>query len=58
MTPAAPPPTTAERATASLKEAEAAIKAKPDDLNARFARAVANFQLGNHQASLDDLDAS
>ena len=57
MPAAASPVTTGERATASLNEAEAAIKAGPNDLNARFARAVANFQLGNHQASLDDLDA-
>ena len=57
VTLAAAPPTTAERATASLKEAEAAIKAKPDDLNARFRRAIANVQLGNHQVSLRDLDA-
>jgi serine/threonine protein kinase/formylglycine-generating enzyme required for sulfatase activity len=56
LTAAAPPPTTTERATANLKEAEAAIKAKPDDPNARFARAVANIQLGSHQASLGDLD--
>ena len=56
MPAAASPLTTGERATASLKEAEAAAKAKPDDLNARLARAVANDQLGNHQASLDDLD--
>ena len=56
VTAAASPPTTVERATASLKRAEAAIKAKPDDLNARFSRAIANFQLGNHQTSLDDLD--
>jgi serine/threonine protein kinase/formylglycine-generating enzyme required for sulfatase activity len=57
VAPAPSPPTTAERATANLKEAEAAIKAKSDDLSARFNRAVANVQLGNHQASLDDLDA-
>jgi formylglycine-generating enzyme required for sulfatase activity len=50
-------PATAERATASLEQAEAALKAKPGDLGARFNRAVANSQLGNHQASLDDLDA-
>jgi serine/threonine protein kinase/formylglycine-generating enzyme required for sulfatase activity len=53
----ASPPATAERATASLKQAEAALTAKPGDLSARFNRAVANSQLGNHQASLDDLDA-
>ena len=57
VTAAAPPPTITERATTNLKEAEAAIKAKPDDTSARLTRAVANFQLGNHQASLDDLDA-
>jgi formylglycine-generating enzyme required for sulfatase activity len=57
VTSAPAPPTTAERATAILKEAEAAIKAKADDLDARFRRAFANVQLGNHRASIEDLDA-
>ena len=54
---AAPPTTVERRATANLKEADAAIKAKADDLSARFRRAIANLQLGNHQESLNDLDA-
>ena len=36
---APPPPSTKERAATGLQAAEAALKAKPDDLNARFARA-------------------
>jgi serine/threonine protein kinase/formylglycine-generating enzyme required for sulfatase activity len=39
VTPAASPVSTTERATSSLKEAEATIKAKPHDQSARFARA-------------------
>jgi formylglycine-generating enzyme required for sulfatase activity/tetratricopeptide (TPR) repeat protein len=54
---AAPPPlSTRERAAASLQEAEAALKAKPDDVNARFARAWAHFQLGENQKSLNDIN--
>ena len=56
VTAAASPPSTKERATANLKAAEASMIAKPDDPDARLARAVANYELGNHQASLDDLD--
>ena len=37
--------------------AEAALKAKPDDLNARFARASAYFQLGENPKAIDDLNA-
>jgi len=37
--------------------AEAALKAKPDDLNARFGRATAHFQLGESQKAIDDLNA-
>ncbi len=31
------------------------LKAKPDDLDARLARAMANFRLGENQKALDDL---
>ncbi|MFI5457553.1 MAG: protein kinase [Isosphaerales bacterium] len=53
---AVPPPSTKERASANVKAAETAIKAKPDDPNARFSRANANYQLGNDQEALDDLN--
>jgi len=39
---AVPPPTANDRATANVKAVETAIKAKPDDPNARFSRAVMN----------------
>ena len=42
---------------AALQAAEAALKAKPDDLNARFARASAYFQLGENQKAIDDFNA-
>ena len=54
---APPPPSTKERAASALQAAEAALKAKPDDLNARFARASAHFQLGENQKAIDDLNA-
>jgi len=54
---APPPPTTKERAVTALAAAEAALKAKPDDLKARFARASAYFQLGENPKAIDDLNA-
>ena len=54
---APPPPSTKERAASALQAAEAALKAKPDDLNARFNRATAYFQLGESQKAIDDLNA-
>ena len=54
---APPPPSTKERAASALQAAEAALKAKPDDLNARFHRASAHFQLGEYQKAIDDLNA-
>ncbi len=57
LTAAPPPPSTKERATSALQVAEAALKAKPDNLNARFARAYAYFQLGENQKAIDDLNA-
>ncbi len=50
-------PSSRQRAELRLKAAEESLKAKPGDLNARFARATARFDLGETQASLDDLDA-
>ena len=41
---------------ATLQMAEAALKANPDDLNARFARATAYFRLGDNQKAIDDLN--
>ena len=57
LTAAPPPKSTKERATAALQTAEAALKAKPDDLNARLARASAHFHLGENQKAIDDLNA-
>ena len=54
---AAAPATTRDRASAALQRAEASLKAKPDDLNARFARASACFELGDYKKAIDDLDA-
>ena len=54
---APPPPSTKERAASALQAAEAALKAKPNDLNARFARASAYFQLGENPKAIDDLNA-
>jgi|GEM_PF-151894 len=57
LTAATPLPSTKERAASALQVAEAALKAKPDDLNARFARASAYFQLGENPKAIDDLNA-
>ena len=54
---APPPPSTKERAASALQAAEAALKAKPDDLNARYNRGSAYFQLGENQKAIDDLNA-
>lgn len=45
-----------DRAQASLETAEKNLKAKPDDLNARFARVFAYFHLGEYQKAIDDLN--
>ena len=50
------PPSSRERAQASLASAEKTLKAKPHDLDARFARAMAFFQLGEDSKALDDLE--
>ena len=44
-----------ERAQADLHRAEQKLKTKPDNLDARLARAVANFRLGENQKAFDDL---
>ena len=44
-----------DRAQADLQSAEKKLKPKPDDLDARLARAMANFRLGENQKALDDL---
>jgi formylglycine-generating enzyme required for sulfatase activity/tetratricopeptide (TPR) repeat protein len=54
---AVPPSSRREQASAALRAAEEALKAKPDDLNARFARATAFFQLGEYPKAIDDLNA-
>jgi formylglycine-generating enzyme required for sulfatase activity len=54
---AVPPMTTKERASAALQAAEAALKAKSNDPNARFARANAHFQLADYAKAIVDLDA-
>ena len=52
---ASKPQPTRERAQAELQRAEKKLKSKPDDLDARLARAMANFRLGENQKALDDL---
>ena len=49
------PQPTRERAQAALESADKKLKTKPDDLDARLARAMANFRLGENQKALDDL---
>lgn len=48
------PPPTRERAQVALENADKKVKSKPDDLDARLARAMANFRLGENQKALDD----
>jgi serine/threonine protein kinase/formylglycine-generating enzyme required for sulfatase activity/tetratricopeptide (TPR) repeat protein len=50
-------PSGKKRAATRLQNAEAALRSKPDDLNARFARASAHFQLGESKKAIDDLNA-
>jgi formylglycine-generating enzyme required for sulfatase activity/tetratricopeptide (TPR) repeat protein len=49
------PQTIRERAQAALERADKVLKTKPDDLNARLARALANFRLGANQKAVEDL---
>jgi formylglycine-generating enzyme required for sulfatase activity/tetratricopeptide (TPR) repeat protein len=52
---ASKPQTIRDRAQAALERAEKRLKTKPDDLDSRLARAVANFRLGENPKALDDL---
>jgi formylglycine-generating enzyme required for sulfatase activity len=44
-----------ERAQAAVESADKKLKTKPDDVDARFSRAMANLRLGENQNALDDL---
>jgi serine/threonine protein kinase/formylglycine-generating enzyme required for sulfatase activity len=44
-----------ERVLADLVNADKKLKTKPDDLDARFSRAMASLRLGENQKALDDL---
>src|SRR5262249_29154153 len=46
-----------ERAEAAFKSAEQKLKTKPDDVYARFDRAMASLRLDKNQIALDDLQA-
>jgi len=52
---ASKPQPTRKRAQADLQSAEKKLKTRPDDLDFRLARAMANFGLGENQKALDDL---
>ena len=54
---APPPPSTKERAASALQAAEAALKAKPNDLNSRYVRGFAYIPLGENQKAIDDFNA-
>ncbi len=47
--------TSQDRALAALARTDRELKTKPDDLDARLARALANLSLGENQKALDDL---
>jgi formylglycine-generating enzyme required for sulfatase activity len=49
------PQTIRDRAQAALESAEKKLKTKPDDLNSRLSRALANLRLGENHKALDDL---
>jgi len=49
------PQSTRDRAQADLQSAEKKLKTRPDDLDSRLARALANFRLGENQKALDEL---
>src|SRR5207244_3427171 len=49
------PPGPRERVAADLQAAGATVQEKPDDLQARFNRARANFRLGEYRKAVDDL---
>jgi len=54
---APPPPSTKKRAAAAMQAAEIALKAKPNDLDARFSLGTTRFQVGENQQAIDDLNA-
>jgi formylglycine-generating enzyme required for sulfatase activity/tetratricopeptide (TPR) repeat protein len=54
---AARPQTVRERAQTALAQAEKRLKAKPDDVGAPLARALADLRLGESQKALNDLQA-
>ena len=49
------PQATGDRVRTALQSAEKKLKTKPDDIDSRLARAMANFRLGEDQKVLDDL---
>ncbi len=49
------PQPTRERAQAAVQSAEKKLQTKPDDIDTRLVRALANFSLGENQKALDDL---
>jgi formylglycine-generating enzyme required for sulfatase activity len=57
VAPAPQPPTSGQRAATALKAAQAAIKAKPDDLEATLRKARASFQRGEYSGAIEDLNA-
>src|SRR5262249_9268938 len=50
------PGTIQERARSALERADKALPAKPDNLDARRARAIANLRLGETAKALDDFN--
>ncbi|MGO9466786.1 MAG: hypothetical protein ACLQVF_21805 [Isosphaeraceae bacterium] len=52
---ASKPQSIRDRAQAAIEKADKKLKSKPDDLDARFSRAMAHFRLGADQKALDDL---
>jgi len=55
ISPASKPRSIRDQAQAALEKAARKLKTKPDDLDARFSRAMAHFRLGQNQKALDDL---
>jgi formylglycine-generating enzyme required for sulfatase activity/tetratricopeptide (TPR) repeat protein len=51
---ASKPQSTRERIQADLQSADEKRKTKPDDVNARLSRGMANFRLGENQKALND----
>ena len=51
------PQTSRDQAQAALESSDNKLKTKPDDLDARSFRALANYRLGENQKAIDDLNA-